>query len=161
MRGAKTLLKTPAGHPLATVFNVGKGKVILTLQKYLVEDPATAGQKKGLPTVHYLLSLLRHELLPFQVSGNSPAEMVVSRLKNGWRVSLLNNRGVYKQPLTAPVIVKAEKTTQTLRFPAEFTSAVEKISGKKLTIKKNKGQNEVTVTIPAGDLAVIDFVSGK
>ena len=161
LRGAKTLLKTPAGHPLATVFNVGKGKVILTLQKYLVEDPATAGQKKGLPTVHYLLSLLRHELLPFQVTGNSPAEMVVSRLKNGWRVSLLNNRGVYKQPLTAPVIVKAEKTTQTLRFPAEFTSAVEKISGKKLTIKKNKGQNEVTVTIPAGDLAVIDFVSGK
>ena len=84
--------------------------------------------------------------------------MVVSRLKNGWRVSLLNNRGVYKQPLTAPVIVNAEKTTQTLRFPVEFTSAVEKLSGKKLNIRKNNGVNELTITIPAGDLAVIDLV---
>ena len=51
-----------------------------------------------------------------------------------------------------------EKTTQTLRFPVEFTSAVEKLSGKKLNIRKNNGVNELTITIPAGDLAVIDLV---
>ena len=159
LRGAKVLLKTADGAPLATVFNYGKGKVILTLQKYLVEDPKTAGQKKGLSTVHYLLSLLRHEYLPFQVIGTSPAEMVVSRLNNGWRVSLLNNRGVYKQPLTAPVIVSSEKTKQTLILPAEFNYAVEKISGKVLPVRKGKNQNEITVTIPSGDLVIIDISS--
>jgi hypothetical protein len=82
-------------------------------------------------------------------------------LKNGWRISLLNNRGVYKQPMTAPVIVSSEKTVQTLTFPAEFKFASEKISGKSLAVKKVKGMNQVSVTIPAGDLAVIDIVSEK
>lgn len=159
LKGAKALLKTAKGQPLATVFNYGKGKVILTLQKYLVEEPSNAGQKEGLPTVHYLLSLLRHELLPFKVVGNSPAEMTVSRLKNGWRISLLNNRGVYKQPLTAPVIIAAEKIEQTLIFPAQLKFVTERISNKKLAVKKVNGQNQLTVTIPAGDLAVIDIVS--
>ena len=161
LKGAKVLLRTAGGQPLVTVFNHGKGKVILTLQKYLVEDPATAGQKKGLPTVHYLLSLLRHELLPFQVIGTSPAEMVVSRQKNGWRISLLNNRGVYKQPLTAPVIVNSEKTEQTLVFPDEIVSATEQLTGKKLAVKKANGKNTLTVTIPAGDLVIIDVVTKK
>ena len=157
----KVTLSIGNNGTVATVYNVGKGKVILTLQKYLVEDPATAGQKKGLPTVHYLLSLLRHELLPFQVIGTSPAEMVVSRQKNGWRISLLNNRGVYKQPLTAPVIVNSEKTEQTLVFPDEIVSATEQLTGKKLAVKKAKGKNTLTVTIPAGDLVIIDVVTKK
>ena len=161
LKGAKVLLRTAGGQPLVTVFSHGKGKVMLTLQKYLVEDPATAGQKKGLPTVHYLLSLLRHELLPFQVIGTSPAEMVVSRQKNGWRISLLNNRGVYKQPLTAPVIVNSEKTEQTLVFPDEIISATEQLTGKKLAVKKENGKNSLTVTIPAGDLVIIDVVTKK
>ena len=161
LKGAKVLLKTANGKPLATVFRCGKGKVILTLQKYLVEDPATAGQKNGVPAVHYLLSLLRHELLPFRVVGNSPAEMVVSRQKNGWRVSLLNNRGVYKQPLTAPVVVPSEKTEQTLIFPMEIESATEQITGRKLAIRKINGQCSVKVTIPAGDLVIIDVVTKK
>lgn len=161
LKGAKVLLKTADGNPLATVFNCGKGKVILTLQKYLVEDPATSGQKDGVPAVHYILSLLRHELLPFRVVGDSPAEMVVSRQKNGWRVSLLNNRGVYKQPLTAPVVVQSEKTEQTLIFPVEIMSATERISGKKLAIKKENGQSSLNITIPAGDLVIIDIVTKK
>ena len=73
----------------------------------------------------------------------------------------MNNRGVYKQPLTAPVIVKAEKTTQTLILPPEYDYAVERISGKVLPVKKGSEQNEVTVTIPAGDLVIIDISSKK
>lgn len=161
LEGAKALLQTADKKVLATVFEYGKGKVILTLQKYLVEEPEFAGQKKGLATVHYLLSMLRNELLPVKVAGDSAAEVVVSRLKKGWRISLLNNRGVYKQPMTAPVVVSSEKTVQTLTFPAEFKFAVEKISGKSLAVKKVRGMNQVTVTIPAGELAVIDIVSEK
>lgn len=158
-KGAEKLLQTSAGNALATVFDYGKGKVILTLQKYLIEDPATAGAKKGLSTVHYLLSLLRHELLPFTISGDSPAEVVVNRLKNGWRISLLNNRGVYKQPLTAPIVNNNEKTVQTITFPQEFKFADERITNKKLAVKNKNGKNQLDVTIPAGDLTVIDIVS--
>ena len=161
LKGADVLLQTADKKPLATVFEYGKGKVILTLQKYLVEEPEFAGQKKGLATVHYLLSMLRNDLLPVKVTGDSAAEMVVSRLTNGWRISLLNNRGVYKQPLTAPVIVSSEQTVQTLTFPAEFKFATEKISGRELEVKKVKGMNQTTVTIPAGELMIIDIVSEK
>lgn len=161
LKGAKVLLKTAEGTPLATIFSCGKGTVILTLQKYLVEDPATAGQKNGVPAIHYLLSMLRHELLPFRVVGDSPAEMVVSRQKNGWRISLLNNRGVYKQPLTAPVLVQSEKTEQTLFFPGKIESATERITGKKLAVSTENGQSSLTVTIPAGDLVIIDVVIKK
>ena len=158
LKGASVLLQTPDRQPLATVFKYGKGKVVLTLQKYLAEEPAAAGQKQGLPTVHYLLSLLRHELLPFQVRGDSPAEVVTAKLKNGWRISLLNNRGVYKQATKAPVIVPSERTVQTVIFPGKADSVTERISGKKLPIRKKDGKNLVTVTIPAGELAILDFI---
>jgi len=158
LKGASVLLQTPDRQPLTTVFRYGKGKVVLTLQKYLAEEPASAGQKQGLPTVHYLLSLLRHELLPFQVKGDSPAEVVTAKLKNGWRISLLNNRGVYKQATKAPVVVPSERTVQTVIFPGKVDSVTERISGKKLPIRKQGGNNLVTVTIPAGELAVMDFI---
>lgn len=162
LKGASVLLQTPDRQPLATVFQYGRGKVVLTLQKYLMEEPASAGQKQGLPAIHYLLSLLRQELLPFQVRGDSPAEVVAARLKNGWRVSLLNNRGVYKQATTAPIIVTSEKTVQTVSFPGRIESVTERISGKTLPVKTVDGRDQVTVTIPAGDLAVLDFaVSSK
>ena len=158
LKGASVLLQTPDRQPLATVFKFGRGKVVLTLQKYLMEEPASAGQKQGLPAIHYLLSLLRQELLPFQVRGDSPAEVVAAKLKNGWRVSLLNNRGVYKQATTAPVVVPSERTVQTVSFPGRIESVIERISGKKLPVKTVNGRDQVTVTIPSGDLAVLDFV---
>ena len=157
-KGAKVLLKNSTNKPLATVYNYGKGKVILTLQKYLIENPANAGTKEGLSTVHYLLSLLRSQLLPIKVTGNIPCEVVVSKLNNGWRVSLFNNKGVYKQPLSAPVVNSNEKTLQTITFSANFTTAIEKISNKKLTVKKSNRTNSVEVVILPGNLAVIDII---
>ena len=103
-------------------------------------------------------SLLRQELLPFQVRGDSPAEVVAAKLKNGWRVSLLNNRGVYKQATTAPIIVPSEKTVQTVSFPGRIASVIERISGKELPVKTVNGRDQVTVIVPSGDLAVLDFV---
>lgn len=161
LQGASVLLQTPDRQPLATVFKYGRGKVVLTLQKYLMEEPASAGQKQGLPAVHYLLSLLRQELLPFQVKGDSPAEVVAAKLKNGWRVSLLNNRGVYKQATTAPVVVPSERTVQTVIFPGRIDSVTERISGKKLPVREIDGKSQVTVTIPAGELVVLDIYTAK
>ena len=158
LKGAKVLLKNSINKPLATVYNCGKGKVILTLQKYLIEDPTNAGTKEGLSTVHYLLSILRSQLLPVKVTGNIPCEVVVSKLKNGWRVSLFNNKGVYKQPLSAPVVNSNEKTLQTITFSSSFTTAIGKISNQKLKVKKYNNTNRVEVVILPGNLAVIDII---
>ena len=83
---------------------------------------------------------------------------MTARLKNGWRISLLNNRGVYKQATKAPVIVPSERTVQTIIFPGRLDSVTERISGKKLPIRKQNGKNLVTVTIPSGELAILDFI---
>ena len=85
--------------------------------------------------------------------------MVAAKLKNGWRISLLNNRGVYKQATKAPVVVPSERTVQTVIFPGKVDSVTERISGKKLPIRKQNGKNLVTVTIPAGELAILDFIA--
>ena len=158
LKGASALLCTPAGEPLVTAFPFGKGKVVLCLQKYLVEEPDTASQKNGLATIHYILSLLRHELLPFKVTGDSPAELLCSRLKSGWRVSLINNRGVYKQEYTAAVVVPSEKTTQTIVYKGNIKSAIERITGRKLKVDRANGESRVSVVIPPGDLAVVDVM---
>ena len=157
LKGARPLLCTKEGNPLVTVFPVGKGKVVICLQKYLVEEPDSATPKNGLATIHYLLSRLRHELLPFKVTGDSPAELLCSRLKSGWRVSLLNNRGVYKQEYTAAVVVPSEKTTQVISCKGNIKSAREMISGKELPVEKANGKSKVSIVIPPGDLAIVDI----
>ena len=158
LKSAKVLLKNKVNKPLATINNYGKGKVILTLQKYLIEEPSNAGTKEGLSTIHYILSLLRSHLLPVKITGDSPCDIVVSKLSKGWRISLFNNRGVYKQPLTAAIVNSKEKTTQKITFDSAFCNAVEKISNKKLVIKKLNNSSSVEVVIQPGNLAVIDII---
>ena len=157
LNGVRPLLCAQEGNPLVTVFPVGEGKVVICLQKYLVEEPDSATPKNGLATIHYLLSRLRHELLPFKVTGDSPAELLCSRLKSGWRVSLLNNRGVYKQEYTAAVVVPSEKTTQVISCKGNIKSAREMISGKELPVEKANGKSKVSIVIPPGDLAIVDI----
>ncbi|MBQ6472790.1 MAG: hypothetical protein IJJ33_12470 [Victivallales bacterium] len=160
--GARALLRTPAGEPLATVSPHGQGKVLLTLQKFLVEEPEHAGPKQGLNAIHFLLSLLRHELLPFQVTGDSPVELVVSRLARGWRLSILNNRGVYKQATTAPLVVPSEATRQTIFLPGQHRYTVlERISDKALQAIPSHGGESVSVVIPPGELVILDLLRGE
>ena len=83
---------------------------------------------------------------------------MTAKLKNGWRISLLTNRGVYKQATKAPVVVPSERTVQTVIVPGKVDSVTERISGKKLPIRKQGRNNLVTVTITAGELAVMDFI---
>ena len=53
-----------------------------------------------------------------------------------WRISQLNNRGVYKQRTQDSVIVTSERTIRTVIFPGKADSVTEWISGKKLSILK-------------------------
>ena len=50
-----------------------------------------------------------------------------------------------------------EKTIQKITFDSAFSSAVEKISNKKLVIKKLNNSSSVEVVIQPGNLAVIDI----
>ncbi len=158
LSGAEILLATQDGKPLVTRQRFGQGHVVVTLQKYLVEEPAINAPKKGLSTVACLLSWLRQELLPFTLEGNRPAEITVSRLSHGWRLGMINNQGVYKNGREKAVVAKDESAWQKIHFPGPLTSVRELLSQREIPLQRDKRGTSFEITVPPGAVAILELI---
>ena len=132
------------------------GRVIVSL----VNDATTLQAYKLLEDA--VLAPLINELTPFELllqngSDARPSiQMMVSRVGSvGLNVTLINNRGVTKQPNTAPVVDSSADMMVQLRL--KVGSIVEAFSTR-LPVTRlavGRGGDSVTVSIPAGDVALV------
>ncbi|MCD4824585.1 MAG: hypothetical protein K8S55_08250 [Phycisphaerae bacterium] len=142
--------------PLVLSNKYGKGRVIVTAPDYL---KVPGSKMRMLKLFSHLMRQLNSELLPVKVEGN--VEYIVNRNKNGWVVTLINNEGVYKYPGKEEIIKSAEnvdaKVTLKRNAAAKVSKVNEWFTGKELKHAETPQGTEVTLTVPAGDVRIVEF----
>jgi len=142
---------------LVTANKYGKGIVVLTAPDYMMEV-GSKGQMLNMFT--HLMGRLRDELMPIKWKG--AVEVLVNRNAGGWVVTLINNEGVTKKggqkegvddTKKADVWVKLDKRAGGLQVK-EIT---EWVKGEKAEMKKTPEGTEVKITIPPGDIRILEF----
>jgi len=146
LASAKILIASENGDPVVTLNKYGKGNVILTLAPYLMDK-----NKKQVSFVSYLLRRLSDSVLPVLVRGD--IEYTLNRTESGWLITLLNNKGVYKEA-TRPAVVKPEEKAEVMLIFKEAPKALAELTeGMKIAWKK--GAVSASITVPAGGVAVV------
>lgn len=139
-----------SSDPIAVSHPVGRGKVILTTPLYMMDK-----ERNNLPFYGYLLGGITRSVLPIQVDGD--IEFLLNKTSQGWLVTLINNKGVYK--LThAPVRIDLNQKQEVKITPASnvaVKSAVELISQKPVTLKTEKGRQQISITVDPGDVKIL------
>ncbi|MCD4824587.1 MAG: hypothetical protein K8S55_08260 [Phycisphaerae bacterium] len=142
--------------PLVLSNKYGKGRAIVTAPDYLKES---GSKTRMLKLFSHLMRHLNSELLPVKVEGN--VEYIVNRNKNGWVVTLINNEGVYKYPGKKEIVKSEEnviaKVTLKRNAAAKVSKVGEWLTGKKLKSADTPQGTKVTITVPAGDVRIIEF----
>jgi hypothetical protein len=154
---AKPLIVDDKGNPLLTVNRYKKGNVILSLQCYMVSDEK---DKKALPVVGYILEKINKEqILPVSVEGN--IEYILNKNRNGWWLSLINNKGVYKKGLEQEIIKPDEEAKVSVKFKGKVDDISELISGKKIEFTEKDGYTLCNLCIPAGEINILEIKAAK
>lgn len=158
---AKAVLVAPENKPLIVKNAYGRGHVILTLQEYTLGDRvsssgiknrSTSGEKP-LDTVAYLLNLISSETLPVAVEGD--VDYLVNKMDNGWLVTFINNRGVYKAGDSAAVVRPEETASVKVTLKGKALKATEWISDLDVPLQSEAEGSSFSISIPPGDLKVI------
>jgi len=151
-KGAAALMVVPgSGDPLVTVNKVGRGRVVF------VAVPDLLGEDERLtPFVAHLLVHLAAEATPVRVEGD--VEYMINRTARGWVVTLFNDNGVFKPQQGMAEVDRGASVNVVLSLSGSVISnASEWTSDRTLTLKKQATADTVTVNIPAGGLAIIEF----
>ena len=146
--------------PLLTLNKYGKGRVILSAPSYL--------QATGLPHYRmlklfsYLMEKVKEELVPFSWDGW--IECLINRNKTGWIVTLINNEGVIKnESFYKKEYIRSDKVQKvTLTFKSDKVKEINEWTEEKvLTGLKGYGETKVKITIPPGEIRIVEFVLDK
>ena len=148
LAGAKVLARNEKGNPVLTLNDYGKGKVILTLPSYMLDNNTNI-----LPICRDLLKQITYEALPFRVEGD--IEYIINRNKTGWVVTLMNNRGVYKEMLAKEIVDPDQRSPVKIILPWKPSAVKEWRQDKTLPAKAADGKWVVDITVPAGDVRVV------
>jgi hypothetical protein len=159
LAGAKSLAWAGDKRPLITRHAVGGGAVILTL------CPRMLGQdERAHPALPYLMNGLTANLLPVEVrlgdGRRAKGEIMyqVNQTKNGWLVSLVNNRGVDKTQNGVARVDRRQFVDVVIRAREPVKSAKEYTASRELPVAQGKDGGEIRVRVPAGDVQVIGLV---
>jgi len=133
----------------------GKGRVILTAPDYLM-----ASRTQMLNMFKHLMAHARNELLPIEWNGH--AEVLVNRNNGGWVVTLINNEGVTKKSGEKEIVDESKNVDVQLLLKKDSGGAnvkeiIEWVKGDKLEITKMENGIEVLLTVPAGDVRILEF----
>ena len=151
LTSARPLVVVDGGDDVLVCANkVGQGQVILTTPAYLLDRDSRA-----LPLLTHLLDHLTSGLLPVRVS--SGVQYLVNKTVDGWVVGLINNKGVYKKPIGPPDVRPEEAMGVTVEFDGAAAAAREWLTDTALSFKKRGGKTIVTLTVPAGDVRIVEL----
>lgn len=152
-QGTQVLATGEGGVPLITSSDRGQGRVILTT------IPGMMGlDEVAHPALAYLMNGLTQNLLPVEVlvNGKRPEGEIgysLNRTKDGWLVTLVNNRGVDKTQSGVARVDRRAYADVTLRTGLNVRAVREYTQPRELTM--NNGQ--VTVRVHPGDVQVVGF----
>jgi hypothetical protein len=152
-RGAEVLMRTPSGDPLVTVNRVGRGRVVFCAVPDLL-----GLDERLVPAAAHLLAHLAADATPVTVRGD--IEYLVNRNERGWVVTLINNRGVYKPQQGLARVERDETAEVTLELDGVRGSrAREWTTDEELMVKRGERGDLVAVTVPAGGVRIVEFVT--
>jgi hypothetical protein len=157
--GLTTLFKDETGQPLIVTRKVGKGAVVACTAETMLDKEA----KRVAPAVKATLQRLHDESLPVQIEGD--IEFAISRNETSWVITLINNRGIRKDPVATTTLIDCDKYAKVHIKPrVPVTAAREWLADEIWSTDMDKDKNvvkEVVVTVPPGDVRVVELVVGR
>ncbi|HEX8853413.1 MAG TPA: hypothetical protein VF754_08000, partial [Pyrinomonadaceae bacterium] len=152
-RGAEVVIRTASGDPLVTVNRVGQGRVIFCA------IPDLLGlDERMTPAAAHLLAHLFADATPVSVEGD--VQHLLNRTARGWLVTLINNRGIYKQQQGLPQVRREEVADVRLNLRGRaIASASEWTEDETLKVVREGGVDAVRVSIPAGGLRIVELLA--
>jgi hypothetical protein len=169
MEGCKVILHDENKNPLFVEYKQGKGRVITCLVPEMLSNGLRYEEEISSYSFHlapkgrlmagaeHLLKKLHDEALPFRIDGD--IQFLLNKVSTGWLVTLVNNRGLYKEP-DGPLVVDDDYTSVVRIYPKDGISIVdtEEIleSGDGPIVKKSGNDvSSVIVSVPPGDVRVV------
>jgi len=110
-------------------------------------------KNKVLPLAGYLLRQITKEALPLEVKGS--IQYIINRNQDGWVVTLLNNRGVYKEMMTKELVVEEDRSKVQVYYPGKVKKVLEWRRDKELKWTKQGDKAKIELTVPAGEVRVV------
>lgn len=154
LRGAEVLWRDSKGGVLATVNRYGQGRVVVTTVDYMLPRAGDAvwGKNVSMPLVELLMRQIVRETLPVEVRGD--IEYGLCKVRDGWWVYLINNKGVTKWATTPEELDPAATARVIVKLRGlKAKSATELVRDKALAI--DRGANSVAVEVGPGEVAVV------
>ncbi|HEX7176094.1 MAG TPA: hypothetical protein VF240_12605 [Pyrinomonadaceae bacterium] len=153
-RGAEALLAAPTGDALVTVNRVGRGRVVYCA----IPDLLGLDERLAPAAAHTLVHLLA-DAAPVRVRGD--VQHLVNRNERGWVVTLINNRGVYKQQQGLAQVNREEAVDVTLDLRGRTVAgASEWTTDTQLGVER-EGGGRVRLSVPPGGVRIVELITGK
>ncbi len=117
------------------------------------------------PALPYLMNGLTAGLLPVEVrlaDGERPTGEImyqVNRTKDGWLVTLVNNRGVDKTQNGVARVDRRQFVDVVLRTTLPVKSAKEYTGPRELALTKGAAGSEIAIRVHPGDVQVVALVT--
>ena len=148
-----TLFHDEHKRPLVVTRNVGKGTVVVCTAESMIDKAA----KTMLPAAKEALQRLHDECLPLAIEGD--IEFVITRNETSWIVTLINNRGIRKVATGPTTIDHTKYSLVHIRPRVKIKSAKEWMAQEIAEVIKKRGVvEEVIISIPPGDVRVVELV---
>lgn len=152
-RGAEVLMKTPSGDPVVTVNGVGRGRVV-----FCAVPDMLGLDERMIPAAAHTLAHLLANATPVRVSGD--IEYIVNRNERGWVVTLINNRGVYKQQQGLAQVRRDEVVDVSLELGGiGIARASEWTIDTELKVERGENGNLVKLSVPPGGVRIVELVT--
>ena len=93
--------------------------------------------------------------MPFRVEGD--IEYIINQKEDGWWVSLINNRGVFKHPIEPQVVDLSKESRVRIFCKTYWESIVELATGKKIQANKLNTESMIECFVPPGEIRIVEF----
>lgn len=152
LKNATVQEKDPAGNPILLLSKYGKGKVLVSLQHYMTDFDGKNVVRHRLPLIDKILRQFSAETLPLKVEGD--IQYGLNKNKTGWRLYLINNKGIKKFSDTPGIVDPTEKRIVKVTFPKfRAREITELFSAEKLPLS-NGG---ITLELKPGEIKVLEI----
>jgi len=146
---ARVLCRTDGGDPLVVEVPAGKGRMVVVLSEFGLN-----ATNKPLALHRHLLTRLTRPLQPFKLTGN--IEFMFNKTADSWLITLVNNRGVYKNPAQPIEVRKEEAADVSIEFQDRPLTVSEIYRKRNLPSLTNDGDKQLLkLVIPPGEVAVL------
>ncbi len=150
IRGGQPLAAASNGDAIASVFDRGKGRLVLiSVPRGLGIDSAAT------PLVALVMAHSRQGLVPVEIEGE--AEWLLNRTDRGWIITLFNPAGIHKPQHGVVPTDYSQKRQVQVRAAQELTKAIEWFNESPIPIARDRGRSMVQLVVPAGGVRIVEI----